>query len=189
MLYELRNNAMKLSDLNEYLQTIAAIGAIIALAAVGYEIRQSNRIATQQQLSNNWSTWVEHAGNSLDSGIAETLAKSMAVPGELSLEEKIDLDFYLSSYFYLNHQNYISLLYDSNSNLAELVLQDMAGDAPLILGSAFARAWFLKNVYWMAPEIVSRVEKALEDHPLGSDLHHYDSIDALAETLRSNRAE
>ena len=47
---------MKLSNFNEYLQTTAAIGAIIALLAVGYEIRQSNRIAlSEQELS-----WVGH---------------------------------------------------------------------------------------------------------------------------------
>ena len=45
---------MKLSEFNEYIQTIAALGAIIALFAVGFEIRQSNRMATQQALSDNW---------------------------------------------------------------------------------------------------------------------------------------
>ena len=175
---------MKLAELNEYLQTFAAMGAIVALLAVGYEIRQSNRIATQQTLSNNWSNWLEHAGNSVDSGIAQTIAKSMTAPDELSLEEKIDLDFYLSAWMYAHHHDYLSLLYDSETELSEFILQDIAGEAPSILGSSFARAWFFKNTFWMAEDIVRTVEVAIADYPVGSGLAYYLSIDALAETLR-----
>ncbi len=44
---------MKLSDLNEYIQTLAALAAIIALVGVAYEIRNSNRLAIQQATSAN----------------------------------------------------------------------------------------------------------------------------------------
>ena len=37
---------MKLSDLNEYIQTVAAFGAILALVAVGYEISLPRKKST-----------------------------------------------------------------------------------------------------------------------------------------------
>ncbi len=174
---------MKISELNEYLQTLAAFGAIIALITVGYEIRQSNRIATQQALSANWSNWLDHANSSIESKVSDVIVKSMTAEDEMSLEDKVDLDFYLSSWFYLHHHDYISLQYDNEVELTKYILQDIAGDAPTVLSSRFSRAWFSKNKYWMDPEIVNAVEEAIAKSPVGSGLKYYRDIDTQAETI------
>ncbi len=174
---------MKISELNEYLQTLAAFGAIIALITVGYEIRQSNRIATQQALSANWSNWLDHANSSIDSKISSVIAKSLTAEDEMSIEEKVDLDFYLSSWFYLHHHDFISLQYDNEAELTRYILQDIAGEAPTVLSSRFSRAWFSKNKYWMDPEIANAVEEAIASSPVGSGLEYYRDIDALAKKI------
>ena len=66
---------MKLSDVNEYIQTLAGLGALVALMAVGWEIREGNRIASQQAASVSWIQWIETASADLESGIARVQAK------------------------------------------------------------------------------------------------------------------
>ena len=50
---------MKLSDINEYIQTLAALGAIVALIAVAYEIRQSRDIAIADMFQQRSAMWLE----------------------------------------------------------------------------------------------------------------------------------
>ncbi len=50
---------MKLSQFNDYLQTLATLGAVLGLLLVGYEVRQSNRIASSDLSSAIWSNWIE----------------------------------------------------------------------------------------------------------------------------------
>ncbi len=174
---------MKLTDLNEYIQTAAAVGAIFALIAVGYEIRESNRIATQQAISSNWSNWIEYAGNTVDAGISTTVAKSMTRPDELTLDEKIDLDSYLQKFIFAYHHDYIVLLYDKDTELPSLILQELAGDVPKMFGSRFSRAWFAENKIWMESNIASVIEQGIKRTTIGSDLDYYDRIDTLAANL------
>ena len=83
---------MKISEANEYLQTLAAIGAIVALFAVGYEIRQSNMIALRETLSTNWTNAQTFEQTNMESGIAKARAKAMVDANKLTLEDMINLD-------------------------------------------------------------------------------------------------
>ena len=174
---------MKLSDFNEYLQTVAALGAIVALLVVGYEIRESNRIATQQALSSNWSNWIEQSMGDIESGVSRTLAKSRLRPGELTLAEKIDLDFYLTGYLYAWHHDYYVLLWDTEVALSEDILTDLEEDAPLYFDTAFSRAWLQENKSWIDPQLFKAIERGLSGVALGSAVEYYRRIDALAATM------
>jgi hypothetical protein len=174
---------MKLSSLNEYIQTAAALGAILGLIIVGFEIRQSNRIATQQAVSNNWSNWIASSIAEIESGVSKTRAKSMANPDDLTLEEKINLDLLLQTYVYAFHHDYTVLYWGDSSDLAEAVLGELVSDVPIMFGSRFSRAWLQENMHWMNPDIIAAIEQGLKDAPIGSDLEYYRRIDALAATL------
>ena len=87
---------MKLSAINDYLQTAAAIGAILALVMVVYGIRESNRIATQQALSSNWTIWMEQSISTIKSRISVIRAKAATAPEDLKLSENMDLDSHLT---------------------------------------------------------------------------------------------
>ena len=83
---------MKLPQLNEYLQTLATIGAIAGLVLVAYEVRQSNNFAISEAVSRNYSNGLSRQLSLLDAQIAETLEKAMTrQASELTLTEKIDL--------------------------------------------------------------------------------------------------
>ncbi|MEH6586172.1 MAG: hypothetical protein V7720_06420 [Halioglobus sp.] len=174
---------MKLSELNDYIQTIAALGAIIALVAVGFQIQQSNRIATQEAVSNNWSNWIQTSVGLIESGISATRAKSMSNPDDLTLEEKIDLDEYLTVRISLYEHDYNVLSLDDRSRRAVWILEELEEQATVIFGSRFDRAWLEKNSFWMDTEVFDAIQRGLEDAPLGSDLEYYREIDALAATL------
>ncbi|MEH6587915.1 MAG: hypothetical protein V7720_15250 [Halioglobus sp.] len=174
---------MRLSDFNEYIQTMAALGAIIALIAVGYEIRQSNRIASQQAVSATWTNWIDTTVAEIESGISTTLAKSMTNPDDLALEEKIDLNSFLQAFVYKYHHDYEVLYMDDNPVLVARILEEVVMDAPIIFGSRFSRAWLQENRSWMVPEIIEAIDRSLKDIPVGSDLEYYRRIDTLAATL------
>ena len=173
---------MKLSDLNEYIQTLAALGAIVALVGVGYEIRHSNRIAIQEATSANWTNWVDFMGYKLESGVSKTIAKSMTNPEALTLGDKIDLDSFLQQWLYVYHHDYTVLYSSPDDEFANVdtILQDLAMEVPSIFGSRYSRAWFQENRSWMVPEIADVIEREIEKLPIGSDLDYYERIDALA---------
>jgi hypothetical protein len=177
--------AMKISDLNEYIQTLAALGAIIALVGVGYEIRQSNRLALQEATSANWTNWIDFMGYKLESGVSETIAKSMINPEALTLRDKIDLDSFLQQWLYVYHHDFTTLVSSPDHEFAnvESILQDLAEEVPSIFGSRYSRAWFQENRPWMISEIADVIEVEIDKHPIGSDLDYYERIDALAATM------
>jgi hypothetical protein len=174
---------MKLSEFNEYIQTVAALGAIIALVAVGFEIRQSNRMATQQALSDNWSIWIEGTVGLIEAGVSATLAKSMSSPDDLTLEEKIELNQYLDVWISSYQHNYYQMYFDDRSERAEWILGELEEVARDVFGNRFSRAWLQKNRYMMEPEMFDAIQRGLKDVPLGSDLEYYREIDALAAAI------
>lgn len=179
---------MKLSDLNEYVQTFAGLGAIVALLAVGYEIRESNRIATQNVVSINWSNWIEYSANHLEADASELVAKLMTDPDELTLEDKIDIDAYLSKFIYAYHHDYLVSLYETGvietgEELSNIILQELKDDVPKMFGSRYSRAWFEENKSWMEPNIAALIEQTIDRTPIGSDLDYYDRIDAMAAAI------
>ncbi|MEM1111330.1 MAG: hypothetical protein AAGI11_05420 [Pseudomonadota bacterium] len=101
---------MKLSSINDYFQVAAAVGVIIGLVLVGVEIRESNRISVQQATSANWTNWAQFSMSELETGIAATIVKAMKSPDELTLEDKINLDSWLSAYLSLMEHDYASLI-------------------------------------------------------------------------------
>jgi hypothetical protein len=174
---------MKLSELNEYIQSIAALGAIIALIAVGYEIRQGNRIASQQAASVSWIQWIEAASSDLESGVSRVRAKAALSPEELTLQDKMELDLWHQRTIYVYSHDYFVLIWEADSDAAEGILIEVEADAPVVFGSRFSRAWLRVNKDWIPPELFETIERGLEGAPTESELDYYGRIDALAATL------
>ena len=178
---------MKFLAINEYLQTLATLGAIVGLIAVAYEIQQSNRVAISENTAENWSQWISTSTALMESDIAVTRAKAMTTPEELTLAEKIDLDLYLQNWVYLYSHNTDSLYLlgvdtEASSDFTDL-FEEISAEAPAIFGSSWSRAWLAENKGWIWPEIFEAIERGLEGVPVGSDLEYYNRIDALAATI------
>ena len=176
---------MKFSAINEYLQTLATLGAIAGLLVVAYEIQQSNRIAASESTADNWSQWISTSAVLMESDMAVIRAKAMTSPGALTLAEKIDLDFYLQNWVYLYEHNVNSDLHldlESEAILASLT-EEISKEAPRIFGGVWSRAWLVENKYWISTPIFEAIERGLAGVPVGSDLDYYKRIDALAATI------
>ena len=174
---------MKLSDVNEYIQTVAGLGALVALMAVGWEIREGNRIATQQAASVSWIQWIEVQSSDLESGIARVTAKAALSPEELTLQDKMELDAFLQRRIYLYSHDYFVQIWEADSDTAEEVLREITVDAPLNFSSRFARAWLNVNRDWIDPKIFRAIENGFEGTSITSDVDYFQSIDAIAATL------
>jgi hypothetical protein len=175
---------MKLSDLNEYVQTAAAFGAILALVAVGYEIRQSNRIAEQQNISSIYTNLVTFHIAEVETGISSAVAKATYEPENLTPAEKIDLDSWLTAWIALAEHDYITQTVGNSPQwVVDSVLLSLAEDSKYYFGNKYARAWFEENTYWMSEAITKTVREALVNQPLGSDAEYRKRIDRRMEVM------
>lgn len=175
---------MKLSDLNEYIQTVAAFGAILALVAVGYEIRQSNRIAEQQNVSSIYTNLLNFHSSEIEAGISNAVAKATYEPENLTPAEKIDLDSWLTAWIAMAEHDYITqTIGDSPQWVVDGVLGDLAEDSKYYFGNKYSRAWFEENTYWMSDAIIDTVREAIVGYPLGSDADYRQRIDMRMEAM------
>jgi hypothetical protein len=177
---------MKPNQINEYVQTVAAVFAIAGILLLGYELRQSNRIAISEDASVSWGHWINTSTAWIESDIASVRAKSMQNPDALSLEEKIDLDWYLQSWVSLYLHNFATtydLGIDSEAELRTM-LEEVSQEAPQVLGGRWARGWLEENEFWIYPPVLEAIQRGLKDAPIGSDRDYYDRIDALAAALQ-----
>ena len=177
-------DTVKLSDINEYLQTLATLGALVGLLVVGYEVRQSNAIAVADSTSAAWTNWTSTSLSLMESGFSETRAKSMTNPEGLTLPEKIDLDFFLQSWVYSYMLDLEAMYVLGEDEFIPYLYQEAAQEAPRIFGSKFSRGWLQENKYWIAPDLVKAIEESLNDAPIGSDLEYYARIDALGAAIK-----
>ena len=174
---------MKLADVNEYIQTMAGLGALVALMAVGWEIREGNRIATQQAASVSWIQWIEVASSDLESGIARVAAKAALSPEELTLQEKMEIDTFYQRRIYLYSHDYFVQVWEANTDGAQEILNEVEAGVPIAWASSYSRAWIQLNKDWIPPELFEAIERGLEGEPGESDLEYFDRLDALAAKL------
>ncbi len=107
----------------------------------------------------------------------------MTHPDELTLEERIDLDEYLSVRISLYEHGYNVLMLDDSSCRSMWILEELETAAPVFFGNRFSRAWFEYNQSWMDQEIIDAIRHGLKDVPLGSGLEYFREMDELAATL------
>jgi hypothetical protein len=166
---------MKLNTINEYLQLGAAFGVIVGLALVVYEIRENTKISFQQEVSGNWSSWVELSMAEVESGISHELAKAMINAEELTLEEKIDLDSWLTAHVSIWMREYEAAFLTGERDVND-ALEDIAQGAYFYFGNEFTRGWYLENKYWIGPEVTRVIDEKLQSTPLGSDIAYFERV-------------
>jgi hypothetical protein len=174
---------MKSSDLNSYIQTAAALFGIFGLFLLGYEVRQTNLLATQQAVSSNWENWIGMSESRIESGISKTIAKAMTNHDELTLAEKIDLDEYLQTFIYVYSHDYFVLRWTSRE-LANEILEELSDEAEQVFSGRFSRAWFEVNKSWIDPAVAEAIERGIRDTPIGFDREYYERIDSVAAALQ-----
>ena len=156
---------MKLSEINDYVQTGAAIVAIVGIFLLGYELRQANDFATQQAVSQSWSTWVDWQGSYIESDIATLIAKAYEHPESLSRADKAKLHEYYLGAIYLYESDFEVFSYTG-----EQVFEAMKAEAVFTLSGVFsypyAKAWFFEFGYdFRVPGMTERIKQRLLRQP------------------------
>ncbi|EAQ96333.1 hypothetical protein [Congregibacter litoralis] len=115
---------MKYTELNDFIQTIATVGAIIGLLAVGYELRQGHRIALASQYQARAEATQELFLTMMESGIVpdplkssvDNEAKAQRVNLWLWLWTQYDNHFYQHEAGFLDEEAWVAQV----SNIREL---------------------------------------------------------------------
>ena len=166
---------MKLNTINEYLQLGAAFGVIAGLVLLVYEIRENTKISYQQEVSESWSSWVEFSMAEVESGISRDIAKAMTNADELTLEEKLRLDSWLTAQVSIFVRDIDAAFLTGERDVRDAV-EEMLADVPYIFGNEFTRGWYMENKDWIQPNIVRAIDEKLLSTPLGSDIAYYERI-------------
>jgi len=170
---------VKLSQANEYLQTLAIIGAIVGLMVLGYEFRQSNELATQQTKSQFWTNWVELSTGMLGTDIHSVLAKAVRDPGSLTLPEQMKMDDYFWSHLSGYSHGILSMEYTSSTTKARM-LSVLEAAAPIVFAGSYGRAWFEVNKSGLEAPIVDAIRRGFEASSPDEALDYYKHIMAKA---------
>ena len=134
---------MKLSEINEYAQTIAGIVAIAGIVFVGVQIQQSNQFAEADFIAGFYDTQQSAVFNALDANMYATVAKSIEAPTNLTVEELLELDAYYNEKIAIidkafNVASVLGLLTDQR---LETQLKEVTRTAKGEFPGAFGRAW------------------------------------------------
>jgi hypothetical protein len=157
---------MKLSEINEYAQTVAGVFAIAGIVFVGIQIQQSNRFADAGFIADFYDTQLSLRSMAIDSDIYATIAKSVEAPEKLTLEELLELNAH-----YVNQLQIMDKVFDAGSalgilseELREYQLKEFTRAAKASFVGEFGRAWLEKSDYF-GPDspIRAAVLKGLND--------------------------
>ncbi|WOJ93804.1 hypothetical protein R0135_01225 [Congregibacter variabilis] len=176
---------MKLSQLNDYVQTLATIGAIAGLLLVAYEIRQSTRIALAESYRDGNLNSVNMLLIGLESGISGPLIKAETQPEALTPEEKMAVSVWLKSHLraFANEYSQIDALGVNLEEERRLYDQHVERAVPVIFSSAWSRAWFYQEGASMVPRVSEVVGRVLEKHPPKNRTDVFKQIDEMATTI------
>ena len=153
---------MDSSKLNDWLQITAAVGVIIGLVLVAYELRQSNRIAWEQASADALERWDIVAEFEFKSETADLLLRAHTGE-ELSRADTIKLNAYYD--VALNTILHEYRLYKTQTlDLPQGFESAYNGLIQFYLGSQHGRRrWELMKTEWQ-PEFVDVVDRALESN-------------------------
>lgn len=184
--YLLPETVMTLSKLNDYIQTLATIGAIAGLLLVAYEIRQSTRIALAESYRDGSLAFADMLLSGLESGISGPIATAATHPETLTLEQKVEINFWLRTHVVIIDNEYSQILALGVDVEKELRAYDKVVEkiAQELFSSAWARAWFYEEESRLPPQTASAIRRALEKTPLNRRIDNFKRIDERAATIQ-----
>lgn len=153
---------MQDSKISEWLQIIAALGVLVGLLLVAYEIRESNRVSISEGSRSVAENFRQLSISEYETDIHDLLAKSIENPEELSTAEFMRLN----SYFTAIVQTFG--IWEGSYNLGTARqdgIEALKENANFYFGSKFGRAWFDENKDWIRPEIADAISTGLDATP------------------------
>jgi len=154
---------MNISQINNWVQIVAALGVIAGLLLVAYELNQNTKQLYGASIQGIHAAYRSQALIEIESNIHELYVKSFESPDELSTEEILKLDTYyvliIDQYEEWENMYEIGAVrYSGAENLVNVVDKYFAG--------RFGRAWYSANRYWLKASIIEVLDRELADIPI-----------------------
>ena len=169
---------------SEWLQVVAAIGVIVGLLLVAYELRQEQELARAQLGSETMAGFQDVAQALRDRDTVSIYTKAITDPESLTFEEQIILDGLFTEvvYTYLVRQNYLFLrgVFDVTPER----FRNIAGD--LILSNEYGRSWWAEHRSRFSSEVGELLDEAGGRAAANS---YRESADRILERVQQERAQ
>ena len=161
---------MNLQKLNDWLQLVAAIGVIVGLGMVAYELRQQHELAYAQLVSDSYNSNQSLLQSWQDEDNAAVFIKSIDSPESLTPEEQIVLQALFSEVVAEYVGRYDNLrrmgLFQNDPELST----SYAGG--VVFASAYGRAWWDENRMDFPPPVRALMDRAAtREYPLMNELN------------------
>ncbi len=155
---------MDLAKLNDWLQLAAAIGVLFGLLLVAMEIRQANEIANAEATADIFEGWELQSRVEMESDIKSIFERSFRSPEDLTTDEILRLDSWLTSIIMLYSRK--AVLYFRFDYTVDPGDEDWA-DLAYYFDSPFTRAWYKHSRPWIAaePKLVEIIDNLIETTP------------------------
>lgn len=153
---------MRLSQLNEWLQVLAAIGVLAGLVLVAYEVNQNTSVAMAEHSRETYLAWIDIASMEMEGDLAGIVIKSYEQPDQLTAEELYKLNAWLISIMSVYVYGHDAMRFGVTTEFATL-------DEPYakyLFGSRYARHWFERNKSWLGAENVEVINRVITETPV-----------------------
>ena len=152
---------MNTEKLNDWLQLAAAVGVLVGLLLVAYELRQQQELVRAQLGSDAITATQEQFDSFQDVATARAYVKALEAPDTLTLEEQVILHSLFAEVLVatVTRHRYLNSLGVFEAGLA-IPANSAAG---IILGSEYGRQWWAVRRRTSARVIVDALDAAATD--------------------------
>ncbi len=163
---------MPSNRLDRWLSIGANIAILIGLTLVAFEISQATISARAQMATSFQDRWIDIDISWQDPEFAQTWAKALEQPEELTTAELLQLNGFMWSY--MDHVGNYRLLWDLGvfeppQDSYEQVVTDTA---TVFFGNRYGRAWYKENRDQISSKTVEIVDKELRNFSSSAYLDH-----------------
>ena len=164
---------METSRTNEIINVIAALGVIVGLAFVAYELRQTNKIAYENANSEISDKLMSFYAFLAEPGISEVLVKAQEGTSELTRVEASRFSQILASWVEVQYYGTVLQL---SGRTDEDWLGHTERGAHAYFGNRHGRAWWDEAKIGYPRELVNAVERGLANSDSGKRLEFMDNV-------------
>ena len=167
---------MQSEHLNHWISIGANIGVLIGLLLVAIEINQANTTARAEMGTSFQDRWVEIDVSWQDAEFAETWAKSLTHPDQLTTSEMLQLNGFM--WTFVDHLGNYKMMWDLGifEPPQETYEQSVIDVADIFFGSRFGRAWYEENKDSFNPAAVKILDEHMEDLGTSTFLDQFQRI-------------
>jgi len=177
---------MQRENINRWISIVANIGVLIGLILVAVEINQANTTARAEMATSFQDRWVDIDISWQNAEFAETWAKSLTQPDQLTTAEMLQLNGLM--WTFVDHLGNYKLMWDLGifEPPQETYEQSVIDVADIFFGSKYGLAWYEENKGSINPATVEILDKHINSFGQSEFLDQFKRIQDRVKDLDSD---